>query len=108
MSARTHTSGRAPLAVRESFESKIEDFTELRDFQGYEKPMDLKLKPENVTQQEFYDMSRKQQNLKMYKVPDIFAIAGPGPCPVQVQSESVRESLRISENDKDLDQGIAL
>ena len=70
MSART--SGRAPLAVRESFESKIEDFTELRDFQGYEKPMDLKLKPENVTQQEFYYMSRKQQNLKMYKVPDMF------------------------------------
>ena len=27
-----------------------------------------------------------------------FAITGPGPCPVQVQSESVRESLRISEN----------
>ena len=36
------------------------------------------------------------------------AIAGPGPCPVQVQSESVRESLRISENNKDLDQGMAL
>ena len=35
------------------------------------------------------------------------AIAGPGPCPVQVHSKSVRESLRISENNKDLDQGIA-
>ena len=26
----------------------------------------------------------------------IIAIAGPGPCPIQVQSESVRESLRIT------------
>ena len=38
----------------------------------------------------------------------LIAIAGPGPCPVPVQSKSVRESLRISENNKDLDQGIAL
>ena len=40
--------------------------------------------------------------------PQRIAIAGPGPCPVQVHSKSVRESLRISENNKDLDQGIAL
>ena len=30
------------------------------------------------------------------------------PIQVQVQSKSVRESLRISDNNKDLDQGIAL
>ena len=39
---------------------------------------------------------------------NFIAIAGPGPCPVPVQSKSVRESLRMTENDKDLDQGIAL
>ena len=63
-------SRRAPLAARESLESKMEDFTELREFSRtglHEKPRDLKLKPQNLTQQEFYEMSRKQQNLKMYK-----------------------------------------
>ena len=35
------------------------------------------------------------------------AITGPGPCPVQSQS-NLKRSLRISENKKDLDQGIAL
>ena len=39
---------------------------------------------------------------------NFIAIAGPGPGPVPVQSKSVRESLRMTENDKDLDQGIAL
>lgn len=65
------TSRRAPLAARESLESRMEDFTELREFTRagghHEKPRDLKLKPQNLTQQEFYEMSRKQQNLKMYK-----------------------------------------
>ena len=61
-------SRRAPLAARESLESRMEDFTELREFRShYEKPRDLKLKPQNLSQQEFYEMSRKQQNLKMYK-----------------------------------------
>ena len=69
MSARPRPKARrAPLAARESLDSKMEDFTELREFRThYEKPRDLKLKPQNLTQQEFYDMSRKQQNLKMYK-----------------------------------------
>lgn len=61
------TSRRAPLAARESLESRMEDFTELREFTRagghHEKPRDLKLKPQNLTQQEFYEMSRKQQNL---------------------------------------------
>ena len=61
-------SRRAPLAARESLESRMEDFTELREFRSHhEKPRDLKLKPQNLSQQEFYEMSRKQQNLKMYK-----------------------------------------
>ena len=52
--------------------------------------------------------SGDQARVSLHRSTTIIAIAGPGPCPVQVQSESVRESLRISENDKDLDQGIAL
>ena len=60
---------RAPLALRESLESKVEDFNEMKDFKVYEKPRNLNfLPPSNRMSQDFYDLSRKQQNLKMYKV----------------------------------------
>ena len=61
-------SRRAPLAVRESLESKVEDLNEMKDFRVYEKPRDLKLQPPMLNTSDFYEMSRKQQNLKMYKV----------------------------------------
>ena len=40
----------------------------MKDFKIYEKPRDLKLHPQSWNDQDFYDMTRKQQNLKMYKV----------------------------------------
>ena len=59
------TSRRAPLA-RESFDSR--DASEMKDFRIYEKPRDLKLSSQSYSEShEFYDMTRKQQNLKMYK-----------------------------------------
>ena len=59
---------RAPLALRESLESKVEDLNEMKDFRVYEKPRELKLHPPSWNNSDFYEMSRKQQNLKMYKV----------------------------------------
>ena len=69
---------RAPLAVRESVESRlgergeVVEVNEMKDFRRFEKPRDLKLPTGGPGQggnsREFYDLSRKQQNVKMYKV----------------------------------------
>ena len=67
MHRRHRGEARAPLALRESL-SRMDDINEMKDFRIYEKPRDLKLPGAGITNQEFYDMSRKQQNLKMYKV----------------------------------------
>ena len=67
MQRRHRGEARAPLALRESL-SRVDDINEMKDFRIYEKPRDLKLPGAGITNQEFYDMSRKQQNLKMYKV----------------------------------------
>lgn len=66
MQRRHRGEARAPLALRESL-SRVDDINEMKDFRIYEKPRDLKLPGAGITNQEFYDMSRKQQNLKMYK-----------------------------------------
>ena len=54
---------RAPLALRESL-SRVDNINEIKDFRIYEKPRDLKLPGVGINNQEFYDLSRKQQNLK--------------------------------------------
>lgn len=61
---------RAPLAVRESVESRLGEVNEMKDFRRFEKPRDLKLPSCGAggNPREFYDLSRKQQNVKMYKV----------------------------------------
>ena len=62
---------RAPLAPRESVESRLGEVNEMKDFRRLEKPRDLKLLPSSGAggnTREFYDLSRKQQNVKMYKV----------------------------------------
>ena len=63
----TRRQGRAPLALRESLESRL-DINEMKDFRIYEKPRDLNIPLGGINNKEFYDLSRKQQNLKMYKV----------------------------------------
>ena len=63
----TRREGRAPLALRESLESRL-DINEMKDFRIYEKPRDLNIPLGGINNKEFYDLSRKQQNLKMYKV----------------------------------------
>ena len=63
----SRSSRRAPLA-RESFESRVDEASEMKDFRIYEKPRDLKLSQSNNWEtHDFYDSSRKAQNLKMYK-----------------------------------------
>ena len=60
---------RAPLAVRESVESRLGEVNEMKDFRRFEKPRDLKLSGAGPGPGgNFYDVSRKQQNVKMYKV----------------------------------------
>ena len=64
---------RAPLAVRESVESRLGEVNEMKDFRRWEKPRYLKLTSSvgpgpGGSGRDFYDLSRKQQNVKMYKV----------------------------------------
>ena len=71
MQTSSNTAGRrAPLALRESVESRLGEVNEMKDFRRFEKPRDLKLPSAGLggDSREFYDLSRKQQNVKMYKV----------------------------------------
>eukprot|EP00092_Neocalanus_flemingeri_P035666 GFUD01038832.1.p1 GENE.GFUD01038832.1~~GFUD01038832.1.p1 ORF type:complete len:667 (+),score=162.04 GFUD01038832.1:111-2111(+) len=59
---------RAPLAFRDSFESQIEEGSEMKEFWTYEtKPKDQDVPNQTWSSKDFYELSRKQQNYKMYK-----------------------------------------
>ena len=59
----------AHLAFRGSFESLIEESSEMKEFWSNETNLTAKEDPNTAFQsQDFSEMARKQQNYKMYKV----------------------------------------
>ena len=59
----------APLAFLESFESRIEESSEMKEFGSNEAKLTAMETPNTAFHsQDFSEMARKQQNYKMYKV----------------------------------------
>ena len=62
---------RAPLALLESFESRAEETSEMKEFWSSETKHSREFPNHTWTGQDFAEMARKQQNYKMYKAQKI-------------------------------------